>query len=311
MDTLTHTLCGIGIAFAANTVSPELVEMSLAFTGFSVLAANSPDFDTVTKAFGNVTFINNHRGLTHTILMWPVLSLPLALIFSLLTSITLPVLFTVAMMNVALHVFLDVLNSYGTMILPRGRWVRLSVTHTFDPIITSVLVLGIVLTVFEIRNFPFIIGGVLLYIILRIIYKWIIYTRVTRLFPNSKKTIIIAKSNPFTWYCAIEMDKEYHTFKFMWKKPIRIHTVKKCPIDPQLVKVAQDDPIFKLFHKFSPMFYAHIEGNHILLSDLRYRTGTYYYFKATFVVDDSRKKILNSYVGWVFNERKRISKVTV
>ncbi|WP_251352739.1 metal-dependent hydrolase, partial [Staphylococcus aureus] len=46
-----------------------------------------------------------------------------------------------------LHVFVDIFNSYGTQALRpiTNKWIQLSVINTFDPIIFTVLCIGIVL----------------------------------------------------------------------------------------------------------------------------------------------------------------------
>ncbi len=310
MDTLTHTICGAGLAFSAKAIYPEL-DVSLGLVGYSIAASNAPDFDVLTKAFGNVTFINNHRGLTHTIVAWPVLALPLALIFksfsATLGGYDLMTMFIFGLIGIALHVCLDVLNSYGTMIIPKGRWVRLSVTHTFDIVITSLLVAGTILSYFYHKAFLFALLVILIYILVRLVVKLVIMDRVKNLYPNSRKTIVIATSKPYRWYVCLDTGDEFHTFRMRWSKQQRLRVIKKEYADNEYIDILKHNDIYKLFTKFSPMYNAHIEGNHLLLTDMRYRKNQYFYFKATFVI--RRNRIFSSYVGWVFDERRRIDKV--
>ncbi len=310
MDTLTHTICGAGLAFSAKAINPDL-DVSLGLIGFSIAASNAPDFDVLTKAFGNVTFINNHRGLTHTITAWPILALPLAFIFKSLApslgSFDLITMFVFALIGIALHVFLDILNSYGTMIIPNGRWVRLSVTHTFDIVITSLLIFGTIFAYFY--EFAFIAALFIIigYILARIAVKLTIMENVKSLYPNSLKTIVIATSKPYRWYVCLDAGEEFHTFRMKWSKQERLKIVKKEHADIEYLDTLKHNDIYKLFTKFSPMYNAHMEGSHLLLTDMRYRKNQYFYFKATFVI--RRNRIFNSYVGWVFDERRRIDKV--
>ncbi len=310
MDTLTHTVCGLGLAFSAKVINPEL-DVTLGLMGFSIASSNAPDFDVLTKAFGNVTFINNHRGLTHTIAAWPLLALPLAFIFKTLAptlaNYELMTMFIFAMIGIALHVILDILNSYGTMIIPNGKWVRLSVTHTFDIVITSLLVLGTILATFY--NYAFIAALLIIlgYILIRIAVKLSIMEHVKNLYPNSRKTIVIATSKPYRWYVCLDTGDEFHTFRMRWSKQQRLKIIKKEYSDKEYMDTLKHNDIYKLFTKFSPMYNAHMEGNHLLLTDMRYRKNQYFYFKATFVI--RRGRIFNSYVGWVFDERRRIDKV--
>ncbi len=310
MDTLTHTICGAGLAFSAKVINPDL-DVSLGLVGFSIAASNAPDFDVITKIFGNVTFINNHRGLTHTVVAWPILALPLALIFKTfaptLANYDLMTMFIFALVGIALHVSLDVLNSYGTMLLPKGKWVRLSVTHTFDIVITTLLIMGTIVAYFY--NYAFIAALliILAYILLRLAVKLSIIEHVRNLYPNSRKTIVIATSRPYRWYVCLDTGDEFHTFRMRWSKQQRLKIIKKEYADNEHIDILKHNDIYKLFTKFSPMYNAHIEGNHLLLTDMRYRKNQYFYFKATFII--RRGRIFNSYVGWVFDERRRIDKV--
>ncbi len=310
MDSLTHTICGVGLAYSASVFNADL-EPTLGLIGYSIAASNAPDFDVVTKIFGNVTFINNHRGLTHTIVAWPLLALPLAFIFSLLShsvgSTDFMTIFMFGMAGIALHVLLDILNSYGTMIIPKGRWVRLSVTHTFDVVITLLLIFGTVLSYFYSYAFIAALLIILAYIFIRLAVKLVIMDHVKKLYPNSKKTIVIATSKPYRWYVCLDLGEEFHTFRMRWSKQQRLKIIKKEHADLEYIDTLKHNQIYKLFTKFSPMYNAHMEGNHLLLTDMRYRKNQYFYFKSTFVI--RRGRVFNSYVGWVFDERRRIDKV--
>ena len=48
-----------------------------------------------------------------------------------------------------LHVFVDIFNSYGTQALRpiTNKWIQLSVISTFDPIIFTLLCIGVLLWV--------------------------------------------------------------------------------------------------------------------------------------------------------------------
>ncbi len=310
MDTLTHTICGAGLAFSAKAINPD-IDVSLGLVAYSVAASNAPDFDVITKVFGNVTFINNHRGLTHTIVAWPFLALPLAFIFKTLApslgGYDLVTMFIFGIAAIALHVTLDVLNSYGTMLLPRGRWIRLSVTHTFDIVITSLLISGMLVSYFRHYAFLVSLAIILAYIFVRLAVKIVIINNVNSLYPNSQKTIVIATSKPYRWYVCLDTGNEFHTFRIKWNKQERLKVIKKEYADKDYIDILKYNDIYQLFTKFSPMYNAHLEGNHLLLTDMRYRKNQYFYFKATFIV--RRGRIFNSYVGWVFDERRRIDKV--
>src|SRR5437867_12867888 len=75
MDNLTHSLVGIAAANAG------LENLSPGATTLCVLAANSPDADIVTLAGGRWIYLQNHRGITHSIAGTIVLALALPFVF--------------------------------------------------------------------------------------------------------------------------------------------------------------------------------------------------------------------------------------
>src|SRR5918997_4833804 len=61
MENLTHTLVGLAAARAGlERVSPHA-------TAVCVVAANLPDADIVTLAGGQWTYLQHHRGVTHSV----------------------------------------------------------------------------------------------------------------------------------------------------------------------------------------------------------------------------------------------------
>ncbi|MCD0804883.1 metal-dependent hydrolase, partial [Staphylococcus aureus] len=106
--------------------------------------------DTVLKLKDNATYISHHRGITHSIpftILWPILIT--FLIFTFFSGTNPFHVWMWAQLAVFLHVFVDIFNSYGTQALRpiTNKWIQLSVINTFDPIIFTVLCIGIVLWV--------------------------------------------------------------------------------------------------------------------------------------------------------------------
>src|SRR6476469_9096572 len=76
MDNLTHSLVGLTAAKAG------LERLSPGATTLCILAANAPDSDIVVLAFGDRwTFLQHHRGITHSIVGVIALAVILPLIF--------------------------------------------------------------------------------------------------------------------------------------------------------------------------------------------------------------------------------------
>ena len=68
----THTL--VGLALARTGLDRWIPRAALT----AVIAANLPDIDIVTQFAGTTTYLNYHRGLSHTIVGTPLLSFALA-----------------------------------------------------------------------------------------------------------------------------------------------------------------------------------------------------------------------------------------
>ncbi|WP_286885904.1 metal-dependent hydrolase [Aneurinibacillus sp. UBA3580] len=117
MDTGSHLMFGIslaGLAYIDPAVShnPALAQAVLIGT---IIGANAPDFDMVTRIKGYASYLRYHRGITHSIpalFIWPlVIMFLLAMTFRLTTFWMNLYMWT--FIAVILHVFLDTLNSYG------------------------------------------------------------------------------------------------------------------------------------------------------------------------------------------------------
>ncbi len=119
MDNLTHSLVGLAASKAG------LEKLSPHATFCSILAANLPDSDIVVLLFGDRwTFLEHHRGITHSIVGTLVLGLLLPLIFYLVEALIAKVrgrparirlkgLVLVSVIVSATHPLLDWTNNYG------------------------------------------------------------------------------------------------------------------------------------------------------------------------------------------------------
>ena len=142
MDPLTHAASGAVAMLALPQRPATRIALPLA-----ALAATAPDAD-VFLASGPLQFLLLHRGITHSLAALPLLGLMLACLARPLWSGQTPGhwrfvrvwLFMSAM--AALHVWLDVVTTYGTMIfLPFScDRVRLNSVFIIDPLLTLPLV---------------------------------------------------------------------------------------------------------------------------------------------------------------------------
>ncbi|MDR1659563.1 MAG: metal-dependent hydrolase [Desulfovibrio sp.] len=148
MDPITHAASG-AIAFLAVKERPaHRLALPLA-----ALAAASPDVD-IFFASGPLQFLLLHRGITHSLAALPVMGLLLACASRPLWR-TAPGRWSFAKVwlfmgaLVGLHIWLDVVTTYGTMIfLPFSHErVRLNGLFVVDPLLTLPLLCGLVYAV--------------------------------------------------------------------------------------------------------------------------------------------------------------------
>jgi inner membrane protein len=114
-----------------------------------VIAANLPDVDIIFDFAGVPSYIEHHRGFTHSIIGIPVLSLALAGAMYVFTR-NFWRTFIVALLVMATHPVLDYSNPYGLRpFLPfNGTWYYGDTLFILDPVIDLILLLGIVVGVF-------------------------------------------------------------------------------------------------------------------------------------------------------------------
>src|SRR5213593_4477898 len=112
MDNLTHTLLGVMLSRAGlNRLAPRA-------TLTMVLAANAPDIDVIAWAWGPLTYLRHHRGLTHAAISVPVLAAIVAGLAALVSrrkegKPQWRRIYLATLIGVASHPLLDLTNTYG------------------------------------------------------------------------------------------------------------------------------------------------------------------------------------------------------
>jgi inner membrane protein len=141
MDPLTHAISGVALARAF----PEhpLPRTQLIFL---VLLSMAPDADILLRILSDTVYLQHHRGLTHSLLMIPLWGW---LIFSLCSrqikkQPIMPWLIGLALL---LHISLDLITTFGTMILsPFSDWrASLDLVFIIDPLLTACLLIPLLL----------------------------------------------------------------------------------------------------------------------------------------------------------------------
>jgi inner membrane protein len=146
MDNLTHSFIGLAASKAG------LERLSPGTTTLCVLAANAPDCDILALFSGRWAYLQNHRGITHSILGTLVLAIALPIVFFLLDSIVarlrhraskvkLRGLLIASVLVSATHPLMDWTNNYGVrFLLPwNSRWFYGDMVFIIDPFLWIVL----------------------------------------------------------------------------------------------------------------------------------------------------------------------------
>jgi len=144
MDPLTHALSGAILARSVpKTAIPHRYVWLLA------AVAMLPDIDYVLTFISDTTYLRYHRGMTHSFLMLPMW---IWLLYSLLPHVKRQQPFIPWLIGSVLlaHIFLDLVTSFGTMILAPFSDTRASLDLLFiiDPLFTLLLILPLIFMLF-------------------------------------------------------------------------------------------------------------------------------------------------------------------
>jgi len=137
MDTLTHGLSSVLLARATAPESRSADSRTLSLrtrlaAGF--LAGIFPDSDFLMRLIdGPLAYLKYHRGVTHSVLMLPLWAWLLSLLFMLLWRghYHWKAFYAVCAMSLGIHIFGDVITSFGTMILAPFSYAKFSLPSTF------------------------------------------------------------------------------------------------------------------------------------------------------------------------------------
>ena len=151
MEPVTHFLTGACLSRAGLNRKTGLATLTL------VLASEAPDLDIVTLFGGSVSYLQHHRGITHTLLGAPfVAAVTLALIYGIYRFLAArgrtlrqapnwPLLYCYALFAVLIHISMDFTNNYGVRPFEpfSWKWYSWDIFFIFDPILLTVLLLAV------------------------------------------------------------------------------------------------------------------------------------------------------------------------
>jgi len=154
VDTLTHALSGalagrLLVARDARAASSALPPWQAMAAG--AIAAAFPDVDFVLGYVSELTYLRAHRGVTHSLLLWPAWGLLLAWLLAALArrgggaGAHWRAFYPVACAGLLIHIAGDLITQFGTMILAplSDRRYGLGTTFIIDLVLSGILLAGL------------------------------------------------------------------------------------------------------------------------------------------------------------------------
>ncbi|CAM3050371.1 metal-dependent hydrolase [Paenibacillus sediminis] len=317
MDTATHLVMGFGLAGLAYVDPAVAADSTLAaavMTG-TVAGSQAPDFDALLRLKSNALYIRNHRGISHSIpflLIWP--ALITLIIHFLFPHVLILHVFLWTLLAVAIHIFIDLFNTYGTQAARpfSEKWISWNIIHIFDPFIFTTHVIAIGLWFFHIV--PPAPLFICLYIILAMYYAWrtIVHFQKTKEvkekdthYMEGDRYFLIPTVSLRYWHVVKRRSDgsydigSYNKRGLKWKK----HVVSSKHPAVELSKRHKDIQSFLYFTSFAVAEVEQVErGTMISWADVRYWHRKQFPFVAVLILDKNNKPI-DTYVGWLSEKR--------
>lgn len=165
MDTITHGLSGTLIGYAARDKFKKIPPKLLVY--FFTFSTIFPDFDILFRLVSEQSYLNNHRGITHSLVLLPLWGILLSLFFIVVLKYkillkkhteeiptinkkTFIELYIISTIGIILHIIADLITTYGTMILSPLDNQKFAYGSIFiiDLIFSGIIISGILLSKF-------------------------------------------------------------------------------------------------------------------------------------------------------------------
>jgi membrane-bound metal-dependent hydrolase YbcI (DUF457 family) len=279
----THTF--VGISLARSGLDDWVPKAALT----AVIAANLPDVDIVTWLSGTPSYLEYHRGITHSFFAIPFFALVLSAVMYLVSE-NFWRTFVVALAAMYTHPLLDYANTYGLRpFLPwDGTWYYGDTLPIIDPYLDSILLIGILAgSTFQSakRLIAWLsLGLAVLYIGARVELRNLASSQVETLAARNPGTERWGVSpdifNPLVWNGIIQSNKQVIKVSVdpldeMMTEVMKIKTTTPSEIPKQAFQ-SETGKSFMAFARFPVMKLQGMEsGYRILLFDFRfYDEGT-------------------------------------
>lgn len=259
---------------------------------FCVIAALLPDIDNIAGFLGPELYLIHHRGATHSLAVGIFLAAILVFIFRLfIKSFNIRKGFITALSIIYLHMFLDLITSYGTQIFFPFTNRRYSLESVFivDPIYTFVLVIILIISALSKKNNKMlVITGVIwifLYPAINLGIKTYLEKSMTgKLGTRNEKLLQVHLSpdifTPFYWKVIIEREKTYDLgrISLLGRKPLAFMGRYEKADRRMFYEFGKDASIFNTYSWFAVYPFVEVtksgENSVITFGDLRFSSAS-------------------------------------
>ena len=220
MDTLTHALSGALLARATTGIEKPALPIGRR-VAIGALVAAFPDIDVVASWLSPLSYLYNHRGVTHSLVMLPLWTLLLAWILAMIWrgGPGWKTYAPVVAMSLAAHIAGDWITTFGTMIFAPLSDYRHGIGTTFiiDLWFSGIIIAGLLLSLLWRRSrVPAVAGLAVLvaYVVLQsVLLRQAVdfgeqYAQAKGIAP-ARVTAMPRPVSPFNWMVVVEDDKGY------------------------------------------------------------------------------------------------------
>lgn len=294
MDPITHALIGANIAGLAG----HPVSLSDPFFWGPTLAAMAPDLDIVMQFRSDLAYLQNHRGLSHSLPSLLVISGVITILLHFIFRGTVPILplFSVTAAGALSHSVFDMLNSYGVRLLWPffKKKIACNLVSLVEWVIIVVSLLSLAAGAYRPEAFPAWALVIVLYLVYR---KWLAASawgylrRSFSQYQPQKIVVMPGRFRIFRWDFLIESPKlvlvgQIRAFSLTTEIRRKLEKTKANPF----IEAALDSSLGKLFEDFTPHFhvvYREVDCRHMVqFMDLRYFQNQDFMHTGTVALDE-------------------------
>lgn len=303
MDPITHAVIGLAVAKATGNTVALAEPATLCIIAGSMI----PDIDILLQRWGDMTYLKNHRGATHSIPGLIVSSAFIAGVMSLIFHGSgFLNLFLWALAGCISHAFFDLFNTYGAKLLwPfRGKKYSLGMLMSFDPLFAGLLS-GYVFIGGRIGNLMLAAFGI--YFASRGAARFLVMKELHRKYGSLYERISLLPSMKglLKWHFVLEGSG----FDIIGEKDIlrnRIRIVKKLAksADSKDDRVTSS-PVGQFFSEFTPLSNVAVEKSggikRYVFTDMRYYVRNKFLHHAVLELDENNRIVRQTFNPYSMN----------